>query len=390
MNPWHAGARCASAGLAGLALLLAGACSHVAPPRIGAGELAHDGLFEPPAQRIDATDVLAMSDAMRRYAETVLLGAGRDPRRALIDALYRPGGLRLDFDAGLTRTAAESYDQRVGNCLSLTLMTAAFARHLGLPVHFQRVLANEEYSRAGDLLMLANHVNVVIGRPGRALDARDASSLTVDFLPQVDLTRIRVQPIDEATVIAMFMNNRAVESLVAGRATESYWWARGAVRQDPQYLPGANTLGVIYQRTGHVREAENAMRYVLERDADNRHALANLTQLLQSAGRQGEAAPLAARLAVLQPHPPFWHYERALEALARGDPAAARDLLLRELRRQPYQHEVHFRLALAYHRLGDDNAAARHLALARDYSPTRGVQALYSGKLDRLRASVTH
>lgn len=371
-------------------LLLAGCAG--GPQSPAAEDLLRDDLFDRPARAVEASEVLAVSEPMRRYAEATLTGATApmDRRRALVEALQQRSGLLLDYDTERTRSAAEAYDQRAGNCLSLTLMTAAFAQHLGLPVRFRRVLIDEEFSRSSDLLLAVGHVNIVVGRQGGLPDGREPHWLTIDFLPQADLGRQRAQPIDEATVIAMFMNNRAAEALAGGRPAEAYWWARTALQQDPRYLPGVNTLGVVYSRAGLRREAERAWRYVLARDESNLHALANLSQLLAAEGRDADAAPFAARLAELQPHPPFWYYDRGREALARGDHAAARDLLQRELRLQPHQHEVHFQLALAYHGLGDRARAQRHLALAMDSSPTRGTQALYAGKLERLRALGTH
>jgi hypothetical protein len=68
--------------------------------------------------------------------------------------------------------------------------------------------------------------------------------------------------------------------------------------------------------------------------------------------------------------------------MTRGDFAAARDHFNRELRRQPYQDEVHFWAAQAHWRLGDAERAAHHLRLARDYSVTRAGHARYAAKLD--------
>jgi tetratricopeptide (TPR) repeat protein len=373
--------------IAGLLAVAAVGCSH-APPTIEPAQLLRDDLFAAPAVRIDARDVLALSEPMRRYADAALLGsqARRDRRRALIEALYQREGLLLGYDTELTRTAAEAFEQRAGNCLSLTVMTAAFARYLELPVQFQAVQVDEEYSRAGDLFLAAGHVNVVVGRQGTLLDANDTQWLTIDFLPQADLRHQRATPVGEQTIQSMFMNNRAAEALAAGRIDESYWWAREAVRQDPGFLAAANTLAVIYSRAGHPAEAERALRFVLEREPDHLSALANLARLLESGGRHAEAAPLTARLAARQPHPPLWFFDRGREALERREFAAARDLFQRELRRQPQQHEVHFHLALAFAGLNDAESAARHLALAMVHSPTRGAQALYAGKLDRLRA----
>jgi tetratricopeptide (TPR) repeat protein len=361
----------------GLALLGAG-CAGL-PPTIDPQLLLRDDLFTPPPVPVESTDVLQLSDGMRHYADGALL-ASKDQRgrlRWLVDALTRPDALRLSYDTERTRTAAEAYAERAGNCLSLTVMTAAFARHLGLPVRFQSLAVDEEYERSADLYIAAGHVNVVLGRDGQAV--------TVDFVPGVERAHWRTTPIGEATILAMFMNNRAAEALSDGRVNESYWWAREAVRQDPRFLAGANTLGVIYGRAGHLREAEQALRYVLEREPDHVNALFNLVRLLAGQGRDAEYAQLSERLAALQPHPPFWYFDRGREALDRHDFATARDLFLRELRRQPHQHEVHFKLAIAYAGLGQTDRAAQHLKLAIGYSPTRGAQARYAGKLDRLR-----
>jgi hypothetical protein len=66
--------------------------------------------------------------------------------------------------------------------------------------------------------------------------------------------------------------------------------------------------------------------------------------------------------------------------------ASARDLFLRELRRQPYQPEVHFWTALSLWRLGDAEGAAEHMRQAVENSTTRNSHDLYAAKLDRLRA----
>jgi tetratricopeptide (TPR) repeat protein len=365
-----------------------GACAHPPPAEVAA-ELLRDDLFPPARVRIDAAEVFAMSEAMRAFAEQRLRAAQgrRDPRRALIDALYEVrDGLRLGYDSELTRTAAEAFERRAGNCLSLVVLTAAFARHLELPVTFQSVYTDLEYSRSGDLFVAAAHVNIALGRPG-AIDPREAHWMTVDFVPQEQLRGARTSPLSEQTVVAMFMNNRAAEALAGGRVSEAYWWAREAVRTDGRYLPGINTLGVVYTRAGRFGEAERALRHVLAVEDDDINALTNLINLYERDGRAGAAAPLKARLATLQPVPPLHWLDRGREALGRGELQAARDFLQRELRRQPYHHEVHFGLAQAYLGLGDRRAAEQHLSKARDNSPTLGQHALYAGKLNRLRDS---
>ena len=123
----------------GLCIVLA-ACASVSPPP-RPDHLFADELFAPPAQRIDANQVFALSDAMRDYAARMApLLRQRGMQQGLVDALYKKGDLKLDYDAALTRNAAQAFDARAGNCLSLVIMTAAFAKHLGMPVRYQSVL----------------------------------------------------------------------------------------------------------------------------------------------------------------------------------------------------------------------------------------------------------
>lgn len=380
--------RSAAALLATLCCALFTGCA--APPASPGGDaraLFHDEWFAASQEDTTPERVLALSDAMRAYADNELraLIAHRDPRRVLIEALHDRGQLRLAYDAERTGNAAETFDSRSGNCLSLVLMTGAIARHLGLPVTFRAVQLDPQYTRAGGLTLENGHVNLLMAHMGER-PIWGAHDLIVDFLPTRELTGQSATVLPENTVIAMYMNNRAAETLADGRIDDSYAWARAALVQDPQYASAVNTLAVVYMRRGQLAAAEQALRYALGREPDNTAALSNLVQVLQRTGRNADAEVVAARLKALQPFPPFYFLEAGRQALAAGRAAEARDLFERELRRQPFQHEVHFWSAQAWAQLGNSAKAAEHLRQAMDYSTTMSSQKLYSAKLDRLRA----
>jgi len=147
-----------------------------------------------------------------------------------------------------------------------------------------------------------------------------------------------------------------------------------------------NTLGVIYQHHGDQPQAEQALRYAHSQLPDNTIYLSNLAQTLESANKLDEAAVLRARLARLEPYPPFYFFVQGQEAMKLGDYARARTLFERELDRVPDYHELHFWLAVANYQLGNLRAADRHMALAMENSTTRSDHDVYSAKLDHLRA----
>ena len=386
MNLLHRPARAVT--LLTVALLALQGCATAPPSAPPPATVLHDALFPGGTELPDAAEVFAMSPAMRAYAETELTTVHQqaDPRRALIDALYRRR-LQLAYDASTTRNAAQAFEARAGNCLSLVIMTASFARHLGLPVSFQAVQTDTFYSRSGGLVLASGHVNLQLAPPQRRRGvARDEdTALTVDFLPQDELRGQRTRPIDDDTLLAMYFNNRAAELLVAGQPAAAYRWARAAVLKDPAFASAANTLGVIYSRSGQAGPAEAAFARALAGEPDSISALANLVRLLDGQGRAAESAPLAARLAQLQPVPPFHHFNQGRHAMDAGDPAQALQHFLRELRLQPAQDEVHFWTAQAYGQLGQRELAARHLDRAVQYSVNRATHARYAAKLDHLR-----
>ena len=354
--------------------LASGACA-VAPPAAPVEALFADDLFAAPSARVDAQEVFAVSTQMKDYlaAELGETPGSKGRQQRLVDALRNKGQLRLEYDAAFTRNAAQAFDARTGNCLSLVIMTAAFAKEIGIGVRYQSVFVEENWSRRGDLYVSVGHVNLTLGRRPPKLGSRldDGEQLTVDFLPPPDLRGSHWRELDEATIVAMYMNNRAAEALSAGHVDDAYWFAREAVSRDPAYIAAYNTLGVIYRRRDHLAQAERVFSRALEREPRNIHVISNLAPVLAGLGRTAQSQALERRLAQLEPDPPFAFFHRGREAMGRGDYRAARDLFAREIDRDPYYHEFHFWMALALAKLGEPEKAKRHLALAMEHSTTR-------------------
>jgi tetratricopeptide (TPR) repeat protein len=378
------------------AIFILGACASVppdGPPQPPPG-LFQDSAFGATAHRVDAAEVFAVSPAMKHYLEIDIAPQLRSMGRqqGLVDALHSEAHLRLDYDTDSTRTAAEAFDARAGNCLSLVVMTAALAKELDLPIQYQALLGQETWSRSGDLSLINGHVNITVAR--RLIDrlgAFDANAqLRLDFGALPAGRGAALQVVSEHTIIAMFMNNRAAEALVRGEINEAYAYAREAVVQDPTFAPAYNTLGVTFQRRGLFDAAERAYGYALGRDDKHRAATVNLARLLDEQGRSAEAAPLWAKLAELEAEPPFHYFDLGRAAVQAGDFRAARDYILREMRRDPEYHEFHFWLAVALYGLGEVEQAREHMTTAMNNSTTRREHAIYASKLQRLKMEATH
>ena len=94
------------------------ACT-TAPQVLRPDHLFNDQLFPAPTVRINADDVFALSEEMKHYLHTDIAKQlkSRGRQYGLFDALYSKGQLKLEYDAELTRNAAETFAARSGNCL---------------------------------------------------------------------------------------------------------------------------------------------------------------------------------------------------------------------------------------------------------------------------------
>lgn len=377
----------------GAALLFAALTACTVTPPASLPPIFNDADFAP-AAAIDAGRIFALDDAMRHYVQTEVGRERRNknPRVALYDALYDKSQLKLEYDAAKTRNASETFAARSGNCLSLVIMTAALAHEMGLNVRYQEVLGEESWSRSGDMYFVAGHVNLVLGqRLGDNPNNYDAhSTMVIDFLPSGDVAGYRTRELSEATIVAMYMNNRAAETMSEGLLQQAYWWARSAIVQDPSFSGAYNTLGVIQFRHGDLAQARRTLAHALGRAPDNTVLLSNLAQALEASGMADEALPLRRRLLALQPQPPFHYFNLGKAAMQQGDYGQAVRLFSREIARDPYYHEFHFWLAQAYAHLGQLAQAGKQLELAMNNSTTRSDHGLYAAKLQRLRAATTH
>ncbi len=361
----------------------------------------NDQLFAAPSERISAADVFALSPEMQRYISDEIAARAKHKGRqlGLIDALYTRDQLTLEYDTEMTRNAAQAFAARSGNCLSLVIMTAAFAKELGLPVTYQKVFVDDTWARAGDIYLSIGHVNLTLGKRrtdeggfGHRVGVKppESDAMMIDFLPPENMRGVRTRVIDEQVIVAMYMNNRAVEAMAQRHFDDAYWWAREAIVQAPDFLTVHNTLGAVYQRHGNLAEAERVLAYVLEREPTNIQAMSNLIVVLDSMGRSGESQRLTARLRQMDPDPPFGYFNRGMAAMRDGDIRAAKEAFAREVARAPDYHEFHFWLAVASLYLGETDEAQKHLAIAMKNSTTRRDHDLYAAKLDRIKSSHTN
>lgn len=374
-----------------LFFMMFSACTTVPQLALQSEVLFNDALFEAPTEHVTAGEIFALSEEMKRYVTSEIAGQLREkgPQQGLFDAIYTRGQLKIQYDSSMTRNASEVFAARSGNCLSMAIMTAAFAKEVGLKVQYQNVFVREAWSRTGNVLFGAGHVNVVLiekQRPGSF--RRDIRrQYTIDFLPPGDMVQYHTEDIDESTIIAMFMNNRAAEALAQGQLDNAYWLARAAIGQDPTFMSSYNTLGATYRSHGNLQEARKAFNFVLAREPEDTSVMFNLSEVLKALGRFDEAKSWALKVEKLRAYQPYHFFNLGRQAMKEGNFKAAKEFFSMEVKREPLNPEFNYWLASALFSLGEVRPAGRFMSEAVENSATHKDHALYATKLDRIRAA---
>ncbi|MEJ2602889.1 MAG: transglutaminase domain-containing protein [Gammaproteobacteria bacterium] len=270
---------------------------------------------EPPP---GAAEIMALTPEMRRYLSDQVNPDRFKPVvvRSLTNLLLHPGSLGIDYDAGRTGTAAETFRSRAGNCLSLSILFVALAREAGIDARFQQVEMVPEWDMRDDVLFAARHVNVY----GRLSGYGD---YVMDFYPYPAEPRGPRHMLSDREAIAQFYNNRGAGYLAEGDYARSWVYLRAAVRQAPAWSDGWSNLALVYQRVGDDASAEAMLRYAIHLAHDNTSAINNLAVLLVRQGRDQEADEWLTRVSSVRERNPYYHYALARRAEREGDFRAA-------------------------------------------------------------------
>jgi Flp pilus assembly protein TadD len=323
-------------------------------------------------------DVLAASAEMRAFLDAhVAHMAGRVPKlRQLVNAIINEGTFGLEYDE-TTRTAAETFHARRGNCLSFSNMFVALARHLGLDARFQEVDTPPDWSLRDDVFVLNRHVNVLVdlGREGERV---------VDFNMDDFKASYDRRTVSDARALAHYYNNVAVERMQVGDTAAALLCFRRAIRNDPSFSPTWTNLGTLYLRRGLTTHAEAAYQQALGADEGDLVAMSNLASLYERLGDQKRTAMYRSRVIDHRDRNPYYRFQLAREAFLAGDYDTAINHLKYAVRKNKNEDRFYFLLGLTYMRKGDEQAARRWLARAEETAATDSLKRRYSSKIDML------
>ncbi|MCJ7815950.1 MAG: hypothetical protein MUP31_07860, partial [Xanthomonadales bacterium] len=228
-------------------------------------------------------DILAVSPEMSAFLDENVDRDGDQNKKLaqLVFAVIGEGRFLLSYEDS-TRTAAGTFQNRRGNCISFTNMFVAMGRDVGLKVSYQEVDIPPDWSMTGETYLLSQHVNALV-------DMHSALSRVVDFNTLEYNTQNESRTINDQRARAHFFNNIGVEHMLAGDTPPAFANLRQSLREDPTFSPAWVNLGILHRREGYPGYAEAAYLEALEHDKLNLMAMSNLANLYEEEGKPGEA-----------------------------------------------------------------------------------------------------
>lgn len=332
------------------------------------------------AQQVPDVDVMALSDEMKAFLdEHVSMDNPLHRFQKLVYVVFNDEFLNLTYDNSRTKTAAETFQDRNGNCLSFTNMFVAMARYVDLESRFQEVNIVPTWDRNGRVVMLNRHINAVVQIFGR--------KYVVDFNPNAERINAKTWVVADSRALAQYYNNVGAEYFSHGATDKARAYFMKAVQTDPQVPFIWSNLGVSYSLSKMEAEAEYAYLKALDLNGDEYTAMHNLAKLYSRTERFSDAARYERRVQAYRERNPYYHFNQGEEAYTVGNYDEALKHYRRALRRKPKEHDFLFGLAKAYARLGDHNHAEEYLKKAAEFAPDRYNKHRYNQKLQLLTAS---
>lgn len=379
-GPQIAGAR---QGLMAVALLLVAACTAVpADPvadsereRLLSGELA----FGEPvsASELPDVDLLTASDAMQQFVESEIGGVRIQSVkfRRMLRGLTRDGYFNASYIAESTRTAAETFQYKSGNCLSYTSMFIALAREAGMNAGFQIVSVPPSWDADSGYLIRYTHVNVIL--KGFAYDSNHGRDFSVDFndvLPDPDYP---TREISDQDATSLFYANLSVQELRAGEMRESFVYLKKAIELSPQNADHWINLGAFYAKQDAFEEAISSYQMALNLDPGHRGAISGLGRANYHLGNLESAEYYNDQVRRYRDRNPFYHFALAQAEYeeARYDKALESINTAIDLRHR--NGRFHFLKGLTEYKLGDLESSQASFKRASRFGNYRDLKQRY-------------
>lgn len=373
-----------------LLLILLSGCTSISPQFTQASVvLVDDKYLHFEKIKIESPDeIFFLADDAKGFAKQSVknIPNPQEQIKSMVRAIFDHSDFNLLYRADANTVAQTTFENRAANCLSLSIMTYALARHLGFGARFQHVEIPEYWTRREGQRILNSHINLqIVPKQNRAYVELTRQGFEVDFDAQATRKHDKRSLLSESQVIALFYNNKGSDALLRRDDLRAYAYFRASYLADPRQAHLLANLGYLYRLNGHYAKAEKAYQLALHIDTNNLTVWQNLALLYKHVQQEEKAAEILTRLERKRANNPFYHLSLGETAFEKHNWDSALDHYRKALSLDKTLHEVFFGLAKTYYELGKLKRSEHFLQLAYQKSRYQEEANVYAAKIEFLR-----
>jgi tetratricopeptide (TPR) repeat protein len=334
------------------------------------------------------TDIFKLSEDRQNhflhyyYAETNKSVAGHKRLYNYLDNF-------LDgFDyKGKTYNAHLASTERAGNCLSLAVLTKAYASLVDLDIKFRKVNSAPIYQRNVGVMTISSHIQTHLYAPKKILKDKNSinvlrSKIIIDYFPSSQ--RYIGGLVKDVDFTSMYYQNLAAEAIVDGEFDLAYSLLSAAMKLSANNSETLNTLAVLHKITGNKSVAEVIYLSGIKGPTSSVSMLSNYILLLEEDNRFAEVASMKAKYNEIRDDNPYRWYDLANQAYAKENYSQALKYYEKSIHIAPYLHESFFGQAKTYFHLGMRRKAKIAMKRAVELAYKPRDEKLYLAKLNSL------
>jgi tetratricopeptide (TPR) repeat protein len=280
-----------------------------------------------------------------------------------------------------TLTTGQSLASKSGNCLSLTVLTTAFAELAGVDVTYQLLDQNPIYSIDRGLLVTSDHLRAVLrSQPTKGNVFSSVSRVRIDYYQTDGLSYIDNVSVNHQR--SLFYSNLAVENLFNNDIDSAYAYAARALDIYQDNASALNTMGIVHRKRGDLVTAEEIYLHGAKYFDKGPTFIGNYAALLDSQNREVDLSQLVrAKSSEVHDHP--WQWIRAgKKSFDSGDYDKAVSFYERALDLAPDLHQVYLLAGDASYANGNKKESRQYLVQALSVANQMSDRSQYKRKLE--------
>ena len=352
--------------------------------------LANSTLFElqpiPNEQEIFSLPEAEQKKFIEKFNRSISQGKRAD--KIIADYLeYSVSNFTYD---GKTLTATEAFKQQYGNCVSLAILTQAYANLAGLETSFREVSTYPIFKKEKDLLLVSSHFNTKLFAPKEEPEDENwieilRAGTVVDYFPQQNT--FYVGHAKYSSLVAKFYANLATESLIREDFDLSYSFTREAFKFTPHNPELINLLAILHRRAGDTDTAKKLFEFAIKHKLVSSNLIASYRFLATQLGDTVLVERLEAELEKAA-KTPFDYLQIAIKATNKKSYRKAKKILKIIIQHYPYLPEPHFELAKIHYLQDHHDLAKVALEEAIKMSDSQEKTGMYEAKLKSLELTL--